>query len=252
MRRGKRIGVLLAVLAVIPGLVAGSVYISSGSSPTLTTTPSGVSAISCAWDTLSNTTDSSTWVTVTAGASATLTFDVVKSATYEYLVDEMALVCTLPGSFHNVYINLTATTAATAYTGASWLYANFQGFSTVNAGTGSGAGTVWTPTASPNAVLNPTSKTACDTSGGGVYIPWTGQTAGKAAESWTYSLNATVGWTYDGCNSNAAGGAPTSIDVTSGTGSFAYFYVSFGATSVASGGPSGGTAPVFTAGTAVN
>jgi len=260
-RRGTRLTLIIALLAILPGLVAGTVYVSNSSSGNnIVSTFANTQGLTCSWYGLNSTDETplggwgtgKSYVSLAGQgtASVTLQYNVTKGAAYEYYVDEAAAVCSVPvySVTDNVWVNETA---ATASAGPAWVLATLQGGS-INGYAGSVAanGAVWTITAgtannannnAKNPGTTPSAATAvCDNSGGGVAVPYQGYNVAGAPRlgSWSYSLNGTA-WTVDGCTQGHA--APAVVNPAAGTkGTTVAFY--FLSLEIISAGASGVTA----------
>lgn len=219
--RGNRIALLIALLAVVPGLVSAKVYLSQ-TNPTLTGSTANVGGATCTWDTL-NTTDMASgggtgqsYVVVTGEgtSTATLTLNVTKSALYQYMIDEVGLVCTTTNTATHFDVNLSTSAPATG-SGVSIAYVTLQSpaVNTAPFAGAVGAKGDWVPSgATPsfgnNPADNPTTTPGaevnkCDYAAPGVYAPYDGYTkaasgAQPMANTYSWSLNASA-WTVDGC-----------------------------------------------------
>ena len=113
-RRGAKLGIVIAILLALPGLVAGTAYVTGASSGSITTA-SANSVATCGWVAEQGANDN-TYLTGITGLSATpsATLSVTLQAIttggatgsgsgYEYLVDEAAFECTsLPAGTNTV------------------------------------------------------------------------------------------------------------------------------------------------------
>lgn len=251
-RRGTRLGVLIALIAVIPGLVAGVPYISNLGK--VASTGSSQSSSECLFELISNTSDTSKqfgqqWITF-AGVdtnSVTVTFNTSEGATYEYLVDEFAAVCAEPASTstHSITLTETASTASTASTGT--VVAIIQGGAATGY-SGSQANGIWTATADANkAGTNPTAGTSpCDGAttpalyapiNGGSFTTSTTYGHGWGA-NWTWSMNATIPAWYGSiyCTSGKVAPPAVTLAAQSAAVSLAFYFFSFAMLNVANTG----------------
>ncbi|MDE1837388.1 MAG: hypothetical protein KGJ23_12350 [Euryarchaeota archaeon] len=252
-RRGAKLGLLVAVLAVIPGLVAGTQFVSGSGTASLNGTGTPTSIAACGFDTgNANTKDTASYLTVTgttaiAGTSSptlysTLTVTVnafeVGSSGYEYLDGEVDIAC------ENVALTGTISvygTTTTAPTNLVWMYADVEA-STANppflSGTapsitycGPGADT---PTAFPVAVGGACATTpvqaTCDALSEPVFLP-----NDKDASGNNFVYNVMSGGTALGtCGTNVGTTAPGTTIVSSLTVSSTVIY--YGIVSFAIGG----------------
>ena len=134
-RRGARLGLLIAVLAVLPGIVAGTSFITSAGNGTNTGAVANQAAITCGFATLSTIDSEITTVTgitstISSGASGAQSFTLQAVETggaagtgYEYEVGEFVFGCfNVPAGTLNVGLQLCGALAASAtvtITGAS-------------------------------------------------------------------------------------------------------------------------------------
>ncbi len=134
-RRGARLGLLIAVLAVLPGIVAGTSFITSAGNGTNTGAVANQAAITCGFATLATTDSEITGVTgitgtISSGASGAQSFTLQAVETggaagtgYEYEVAEFVFGCfNVPAGTLNVGLQLCGALAASAtvtITGAS-------------------------------------------------------------------------------------------------------------------------------------
>ena len=219
-RRGARLGLLVAVLAVLPGLVAGTLYTTQATSGTLTSGVSPQAAGTCGfvqgpgWDTVGSGGSTAYISDAALPASgspgiATTTVTVYEYETgstgYQYMVGEVALDCNT-GAASN--LNGTISISGTAITGADWM-------------------TMTLSTVAPTTTNPTTSGTKCDTSGAsaqGLYT-YAGETASaqtgyistntpknayQGGTSITWSANASA-FTDDACTTTDHFGASTNL-----------------------------------------
>ncbi len=103
-RRGAKLGIVIAIMLALPGLVAGTAYISGSSTGTLTGATANVAGAVCGWwkDAALDNQVSATAITGTyasggtvapTSGTITVTANVIDSANYEYLVDEVVWGC---------------------------------------------------------------------------------------------------------------------------------------------------------------
>jgi hypothetical protein len=114
-RKGSKLVAILALMAVLPGLVAGTVFM-SGQSGTVATTVSPTSALTCAFG-LAGSDDISYITASSMGSTATLTIAPVGvgAGNYIYLLGEVVFKCTTAAS--NAINTITATVAAGGFSG---------------------------------------------------------------------------------------------------------------------------------------
>lgn len=229
-RRGAKMGVLIALLAVVPGLVAGTAYVTGASSGSITV-PAANSQATCGWIAEQGAADNGYLVGIT-GLSATPTAALpvtLKAVTtggatgsgsgYEYLVDEAGFECTsLPSGSNTVSFvvcgngqtltagTLTCAGSATAVGGADFVVMELSN-------------------TAPNYATNPTQATPsqeCKTTPAPLYSTETAATA----SSWTvvpdYDFNAVTNtWLATGTGNGGAciagAAAPTALPVTVNT-----------------------------------
>jgi hypothetical protein len=114
-RKGRRVGVFLIIVAAMPGLVVGTVFM-SGQSGTLGTTTSPTSALTCTFALAGS--DDITYITAhSMGLTATLTIAPVGvgAGNYIYLLGEAVFECTtIAGNHLN---NIAASVAAGGFSG---------------------------------------------------------------------------------------------------------------------------------------
>ncbi len=99
-RRGAKLGLLIAVLITLPGLVAATAYVTGASSGSTNAKVTNVATISCGFSTTAST-DTGIFTTSATSAlsgSVTTSFNAIETggtggSGYEYLVDELALGC---------------------------------------------------------------------------------------------------------------------------------------------------------------
>lgn len=218
-RLGSRLFFFLAVLAVIPGLVAGTAYISATSSQTLSSTNTAVTAVSCGfYDPINNTAVPYDTPTGTNGTSLTVNFGTVDSATYEYLVDEVAVGCT--GIQANSYVGLHVFQSSHTVSNSKYDDVFVSGGATSGIGHWTTAGVLGcvggVVTGAPcnnypdKPYLNPTTGTACET---GAPTTTTLYRPFGATNVNTWAFNDTAGaWATAGCG--AASGLPPQINIT--------------------------------------
>lgn len=128
-RKGARLGVFVALLAIVPGLVAGTAYLSGGSGGKLAGTPS-LGSEWCGWVKSTNVLDSAYLGSITTGSEigtgspaiwGSVTFAPVALPTgatgYEYLDGEFDLACTGTPSTGTLTVSVDLSTNV-AWTGA--------------------------------------------------------------------------------------------------------------------------------------
>lgn len=192
-RRGAKLGLLIAVMVTLPGLVAATEYISGSSSGTLTSGTANVQGAVCGWwkDTNidSMMTASSISGTYSLGGSVaptsgtiSVTANVVDSATYEYLIDEIVWGCEDTPATGTISVSFATLSSATV--------------------TGATQAVVMYTTVEPDAAQNPTTTggTAC---AGSLYLPAATATTNIAATS-AYTWSAIGGASVSGCGSLSA------------------------------------------------
>lgn len=124
-RRGARLGIAIAILAVLPGLVAGTSYIDSTTHGSLTGTSNNAATGGCGWTQTPNTDSEITATTAPAsgtgpGATATFSFNALGTGGtagtgYEYLVDEFLFGCTsIPAGTTTIVLQICGASDPTA------------------------------------------------------------------------------------------------------------------------------------------
>lgn len=118
-RRGAKIGLLIAVMMALPGLVAASTYTSASLSGNAQ--PSGASvanSLSCTWSSVTGHSDSFI-STIVSGPSVTFTLNQLEGVTYQYSVDEVQLACSGNDPTDTATLTWSIPTAATCSTTGS-------------------------------------------------------------------------------------------------------------------------------------
>lgn len=111
-RKGAKMGILIALMAVVPGIVAGTTYTNLTSTGTATTTgASTADTLGCTWQSLA-TTDSFILLTGAGTSTLTATLTELRGSGYQYSVDEIALQCS--GNDVTDSVTVTASEAAQA------------------------------------------------------------------------------------------------------------------------------------------
>ena len=157
-RRGAKLGILIAIMMTLPGLVAATAYVSGSNTGTLTSATTNTASANCGWwkDTNLDAEVAATAITTTftSGGSAvptagtvTVTANAVEvgSTGYEYLVDELVFGClSTPAA--------PATTSITVTVGSATV-------------TGASVAVIQLTSSEPDAAVNPTATggAACDT-----------------------------------------------------------------------------------------
>jgi len=255
-RRGSRVLAILALLAVLPGLVMATVYVTNSTSANNNVqTFQDTSGLVCSWYGLNSTDETplggwgtgKSYVSIAGQgtASVTIQYNVTKGATYEYFIDEAVAVCNVAvyTTVDNIWANETAVTGST---GPAWVLATLQGGSTSGYAGAIGMGTSrWLPTAGTannvnNNAVNPKNTAVCDNAGGGVAVPYQGYNVVGAPRlgSWSYSLNGSA-WTTDACTQGH--GAPPVLNPVAATkgSTLAFYFLSIEIISNAAAGVTG-------------
>lgn len=219
-RRGAKLGIIIALLAVLPGLVAGTAYISGSSSGNLTAGTTNVAGAVCGWwkDTAIDTqvTASSISGIYASGGSVaptsgtiSVTANAIESTSYEYLVDEIVWGCeSTPGAGT---ISVSFTIGSASVTGATMAVMELTNVE-------------------PDAIVNPTTTTggaACATTPANLYLPAASATANiPATEAYTWNAALATPAAVSGCGSLATPtlGVTVPTGVTTDTG---YIWMSF-------------------------
>ncbi len=218
-RRGAKLGIIIALLAVLPGLVAGTAYISGSSAGTLTAGTTNVAGAVCGWwqDAAKDTQVSATSVpgVYASGGSVaptsgtiSVTANVIESTSFEYLVDEFVWGCQDTPSTGTITVSFTIGSASV--TGASMAVMELTNVE-------------------PLASQNPTTVTGgapCATTPATLYLPAASTTANIAAtEAYTWNAEGTAA-AVSGCGSLATPtlGVSVPTGITTDTG---YIWMSF-------------------------
>jgi hypothetical protein len=258
-RRGAKLGIVVAILLALPGLVAGVSYVATSGSHTLATTVTGITALNCGFYGPINDTSATPYdgFSGTNGSSMTATFGVVDGSTYEYLIDEAAVGCVNIPANSNIGLLVTesAVTAAASGTIYQDLYVsggNTAGIGQWNAGTLACSSVTAAPCSNyPDApYCNPTvatssgqcshAVTACEShttaSNGALFRPY----GATNTNTWAYNDTSSA-WMTSGCGASAGAPPQINIDMTSPTAGDIYFFyvVSFAAFGLPSA-PAGG------------
>ncbi len=116
-RRGAKLGILIAILMVLPGLVAGTVFL-SGISPTLASSTTPVAETTCGFVTAGSQDAAYTGVSSsgTSVASLTISTPEVGSSGYAYFEGEVAMICTTGTT---VPTAISVSTALASWTGGA-------------------------------------------------------------------------------------------------------------------------------------
>lgn len=190
-RRGAKLGILIAIMTIIPGIVAGTSYVSGSATGTLTSATANSASAGCGWWTDSNidgfVSAASLGTVFTAGGSAvptsgtvTVTVTALESSTYEYEIDEIVFGC----------ISTPAAPASTSITVTI-------GSATV---TGATQAVIELTNAEPDAAQNPTTTSGGSACAGGLYLPATSAAANFAAGN-AYTWSAISHGAVAGCGS---------------------------------------------------
>lgn len=237
------LGVLFVVLvSVLPASASIRTIPAGASMDSATIIEPGKNGTECAWDSVN-------WsypgyadfgsLEGLGSSALTIHFKGLGGVGYLYILDVAALVCSVPVGVNNfqVYVNASAPILGS---GASWIIATLQGGSPEGyAGTLDSSGNLWqtgtTAGSLPNnGTRNPDLSPACDSSGGGIHVPYNGWNgSGEIAQTWSYSLNTTAQWTKDQCTQGHAGPPGLTVTASSNT-TEAFYFLSLAATNVSS------------------
>jgi hypothetical protein len=136
-RRGAKLGILIAIMVTLPGLVAATSFISGSGSGTLTATPSAVTGAECGFDLGDSSILDTNYITLVSGGSSefgtsgiysAVTLDVkaleLGSSGYEYLDGEIDFACVSTPATGTTTVALTLSGSGTS--GASIAVIDFE------------------------------------------------------------------------------------------------------------------------------
>lgn len=228
-RRGARLSILVALMVIIPGLVAASSYVSGTNSGTLTSATSNGLATDCGWWKDTNldgfvsaaslsTTYTSGGAAVPTSTSITVTVTSLESSTYQYEEDEIVFGCLdTPAA--------PATTSITVTIGSATI-------------TGATQAVLQITSVEPDAAANPTVGTVC---AGSLYPPAaTASTSVATADLYTWSAVSHA--TVVGCGSLSLTFTPAAGTTTD----LGLAWISFAFLATGAGGLSASAAFTFT------
>ena len=239
-RRGAKLGILIAIMVTLPGLVAATAYVTGANSGSLTTGTAASAAVSCGfWENGTGfdsgyfssvpsgiTTFSGTNAPLGGSLTATLTQLEVGSSGYQYMMNEFVFGCvSTPASPYSTSITITLSSSS-GITGASWVVMEVNTTSALTSTTG------W-----PNAGVNPTTGTACETTPANLYVPYKGT---SVASERTWDAAETTAGILAPCSAASATGTFTLSPAAGIATDTAFLSISFaivGATGALSASP---------------